>query len=267
MLNPYRPATDMVATQVQAPTTSGRFAQSDGRSQRVMPLMRKVEIVHLSPTRPNDIADFTRLVPAIPVFEDAFAAFARGTLLPTDHGEVAVEDLWPGMKIRTVEGGMQTLLWRGATVLSSHAKNQDPAMGQLTRIAADSLGIARPMPDLVLGPRARLAHRAPGIKVLTGHDCAAIPARDFIDGVNIVALTPPTSVQVYHLGLAKPHRLVANGVEVESYHPGPAHLVNLRGEMLDLFLSCFPHIRTLEDFGAPLMPRLRLNDLDLFDVA
>ena len=267
MLKPHRPATDLVVTQDPGPTSSGRLTQSDGRSQRVMPLMRKVEIVHLSPTHPNDIVDFTRIVPAIPVFEDAFAAFARGTLLPTDHGEVAVEDLWPGMKIRTVDGGMQTLLWRGATVLSSHAKNQDPAMGQLTRIDADSLGIARPMPDLVLGPRARLAHRAPGIKVLTGHDVAAIPARDFIDGVNIVALTPPTSVQVYHLGLAKPHRLVANGVEVESYHPGPAHLVNLRGEMLDLFLSCFPHIRTIEDFGAPLMPRLRLNDLDLFDVA
>ena len=48
-------------------------------------------------------------------------------------------------------------------------------MGRLTRIAADSLGVARPSPDLVLGPRARLVHSAPGIRALT----AAFPEADF----------------------------------------------------------------------------------------
>ena len=262
-----QPATSLVVAQENRPGASARLTQADGRSPRMMPLMRKVEIVHLAGPHSNDIDEFTRIVPALPMFEDAFAAFARGCLLKTDRGQVAVEDLLPGDLVHTADAGFQPLLWRGATMISARARGQEPAMGELTRIAADALGIARPMPDLVLGPRARLAHRAPGVQSLTGQKIAAVPGRDFIDGVNVVALTPPTSVPVYHLGFAGHHRLVANGVEVESYHPGPMHLFGLRGEMLALFLSCFPHVTRLEEFGPPAMPRLRLSDLDLFDVA
>lgn len=233
----------------------------------MMPLMRKVEIVHLTNRYSLDIDDFSRIVPAIGPFDEAFSAFARGSLLQTDRGQLAVEDLLPGDKVRTVDAGFQTLIWRGTTVLSSLAKGQDPSMGQLTRIAADSLGIARPMPDLVLGPRARLAHRSAGVRTLTGKDTALIPVRDFIDGVNVVSLTPPTTVPAYHLGFERHHLLAANGVEVESYHPGPLHQLGLRGDMLALFLSCFPHVDSLEDFGPPALPRLRLSDLDLFEVA
>lgn len=140
-------------------------------------------------------------------------------------------------------------------------------MGKLTRIAADALGIARPMPDLLLGPRARLIHRTDGVRILTGSPVAAVPARDFIDGNNVIEVTPATPVPVFHLGFAGHHRVLANGVEIESFHPGPAHLFGLRGELREVYLSCFPHMGSIEEFGAPEMPRLRLQDLDLFDVA
>ncbi|WP_238928688.1 Hint domain-containing protein [Alexandriicola marinus] len=231
------------------------------------PLMRKIEVVHLASPSSKDIQDFTRIVPALPVFEDALCAFARGCLLHTDRGQIAVEDLLPGDKVCTADAGFQTLLWRGATIISPSATRQEPSMGKLTRIAADALGIARPMPDLILGPKARLIHRSHGVRRLTGSETAAIPARDFIDGNNIIELTPPTSVPVYHLGFEGHHRIPTNGVEIESYHPGPAHLIGLRGELLDVFLSCFPHVSRIEDFGAPSLPRVRLSDLDLFDVA
>ena len=261
------PAAGLAVVPYKPAVSSGRPAGPEGRSQRVMPLMRKVEIVLESAKFQGDIDEVTRIVPAKAAFEDCFAAFARGTLLATDRGHVAVEDLLPGDKVKTVDAGFQTLKWRGSTVLSANARGQDPAMGKLTRIAADALGIAKPMPDLVLGPRARLAHRASGIKRLTGTDAALISARDFIDGENIVELTPPTTVQSYHLGFEGHHLLVANGVEVESMHPGPAHQLGLRGEILDLFMSCFPHKRDLEDFGPAILPRLNLQDLDLVNVA
>jgi len=256
-----------LAAVTSSPVASGRTHVSDGRSRRMMPLMRRVEIVHRSAAHPSDIVDTSRLVPAIAAFDDAFAAFARGTLFPTDRGMVAVEDLLPGDCVRTADDGFQPLVWRGATVLSSRARGQDASMGRLTRIAADALGVGRPMPDLVLGPRARLAHRAPGIAKLTGADTAFVPARDFVDGVAIVDLSPQGTVDVYHLGFARHHRLVANGVEVESFHPGPVHALGLGTEMRALYLSCFPHVTRIDGFGAPLLPRLRLRDLDLFEVA
>ena len=230
-----------------------------------MPLMRKIEVACLGST--GNFIDATRLVPAIPVFEDAFAAFARGALFQTERGLTAIEDLWPGDRVRTVGNGFQTLLWRGSTMIVPQAQGQDPTMGRLTRIAADALGIARPMHDLVLGPRARLAHRASGIRALTGKEIALIPARDFIDANNVIELTPPSAVPVFHLGFASHERITANGVEVESYHPGPLHAMGLRQDLVALYLSCFPHMADLAAFGLAALPRLRLNDLDLFNVA
>lgn len=270
-----RPAAGLAADKLSLPDRMDRFprpgsasagaTRTDGRPQRVMPLMRRIEVACLGST--GDHQDISRLVPAIPVFEEAFAAFARGTLLQTQRGLTAIEDLWPGDQIRTVDHGFQTLLWRGSTMIVPHAQGQDATMGRLTRIPADALGIARPMHDLVLGPRARLAHRAPGIRALTGKDIALIPARDFIDGNNVIELTPPGAVPVFHLGFAAHERIIANGVEVESYHPGPPHAMGLRQDLAELFLSCFPHMADLAAFGPPALPRLRLNDLDLFNVA
>ena len=247
------------------PVPMDRFTRPDGRPQRVMPLMRRIEVVHLSSSQ--DVSEFTRIVPATPAFEDAFAAFARNTLIQTERGHVSVEDLWPGDRVRTVDSGFQPLLWRGMTLLVPQANGQDPTMGKLTRVAADALGIARPMSDLILGPRARLAHAAPGIRQLTGQDRAFVPVRDFIDGINVMELTPPAPVQVFHLGFAGHERLLASGVEVESFHPGPAHALGIRGDLMALYLSCFPHMADFEAFGTVALPRLRLNDLDLFNAA
>lgn len=223
--------------------------------------MRRVEVACLSPS--GEVISAPRLVPALPAFEEPFAAFTRASLVVTENGLTAVGDLWPGDRVRTVDNGFQTLIWKGTTLLVPHAAGQDPAMGRLTRVAADALGVARPMHDLVLGPMARVTHRAPAIERLVGRELALIPARDFIDGFGIIEITPPAPVEVCHLGFADHEIIVANGVEVESYHPGPIHNLGLRPEYMDLFLSCFPHISDVADWGMPAWPRMRRSDLDL----
>lgn len=223
--------------------------------------MRRVEVVSLSPA--GEVVHVPRLVPALPAFEEPFAAFTRATLVTTERGLTAVGDLWPGDRVRTVGNGFQPLLWKGTTMLVPHARGQEPAMGRLTRIAADALGIARPMHDLVLGPMARVSHRAAAVERLTGREAALIPARDFIDGFGVLEITPPAPVEICHLGFAGHEIIVANGVEVESYHPGPVHNLGLRPEYMELFLSCFPHLDRIGDWGLPAHPRLRLQDLDL----
>ena len=49
--------------------------------------------------------------PALPLFESAFSAFARGTLILTTQGEVAIEDLQPGDMIATSSGEPAQLIW------------------------------------------------------------------------------------------------------------------------------------------------------------
>lgn len=247
------------------PALAAPGSAHDVRPRRPAPLLRKVEIACVLPS--GEVHEAARLVPALPAFEDAFAALARGTMLPTDRGPVAVEDLWPGLRVRVADGAMRRLLWRGSTMVVPQAPGQDPGMGRLTRIAADALGIARPEHDLVLGPRARVVHRGPAVRALTGREAAFVLASDLADGDGVVSILPAAPVQVFHLGFAAHERLVANGVEVESHHPGPAVGLGLSGDLLDLWLSCFPHMADLAAFGLQALPRLRLHDLDLVDVA
>jgi hypothetical protein len=227
--------------------------------------MRRVEIAAL--TAAGTVEEASRLIPSHPVFEEAFAAFARGTLLRTDRGLVAVEDLWPGMEVRTFQGRAARLLWRGSTMVVPQGDGQDPVMTRLTRIATEAFGFGRPFEDVVLGPRARIVNRRAGVRLLTGREAALIPAADFVDGVAAVEVTPGAPVEVFHLAFARHEVVVAQGLEVESFHPGPLHSLPLRGDQLSLFLSCFPHLPDLLAFGEPALPRLRLRDLDLFDAA
>ena len=227
--------------------------------------MRKYEVLYTEDN--GDIGELRRIAPATPAFEDAFAAFARGTLLATSRGPVAVEDLFPGDEIKTVEDGFQPLLWRGAMTLVPDANGQRREMGRLSRFSADSLGIARPMPDLILGPCARLYNRTRGAQALARGDGAFIPGRDYLDGINVIELTPPSPVQVYHLAFRDHQRVIANGVEIESHHPGTLHEFGARGDILKLYLTLFPHVRDFVDFGPLRHPRLRMSDLELWSQA
>lgn len=252
-------ATDTQNTPVQL----DRFAQNDGRSQRKRPLMRKYEIVHLNSS--GDIEDLTRLAPALPPFEDAFAAFGRGALLQTEFGPCAVEDLLPGDRVMTTDAGLQTLLWKGSMAIVPGSQNMRPEMGTMTRVTSDSMGLGRPNPDLVLGPSARILHAANGVKELTGSDAAFVPMRDFIDDAQVIELRPAAAVQAYQLGFEGHHMVSVNGLEIETLHPGPAHTLGLRQDMIQLLLTLFPHKVMMGDFGAMLHPRIRLKDLDLFE--
>jgi len=227
--------------------------------------MRRYEVAHLRPN--GDLHEFHRLAPAIPAFEDGFAALARGCLLSTDRGTVAIEDILPGDRVRTITNGFQTVLWRGSITVMPGKTPDTSGAGRLVRVSSDALGIGRPMPDLLLGPSARLYYRTPTIAHITGHDAAFVPITDFIDGNAIFEVTPPGAVPVYQLGFARHERILANGVELDSHNPGTRHETGLRREMLELYLSLFPHVNRLDDFGRLMHPRMSLRDIDVFDVA
>ncbi|MEL6609718.1 MAG: Hint domain-containing protein [Pseudomonadota bacterium] len=201
--------------------------------------MRKYEVAYLAPN--SDGMTTSRLAPATQTFESAFMAFARGTVFSTPSGPVAVEDLHPGDELITADAGTQRLMWKGATTVVPGAPGQNEASGRLTRVATDSRGMGRPSQDLMLGFAARL-YQGNG----TGF---FLPATDVIDGISVIAVTPPSPVRVFHLGLAQHCRLIANGIEVESFHPGLAFSGTHRPEMRALYLSMFPHLRAIEDFG------------------
>ncbi|MEL6570724.1 MAG: Hint domain-containing protein [Pseudomonadota bacterium] len=261
--SPVDPQSTALTTSSSNPP-AGRAQGQDGKP-RPKPLMRKYEVTYL--TDDNQIEEFSRIAPAAPPFEDCFAAIGRGAILQTEMGPVAVEDLLPGDKVKTESGGLQTLKWRGTMTIVPGAQNRRPEMGTMTRLTSDAMGLGRPALDLVLGPAARVLHKAPGMKTLTGSDIAFIPARDFIDGSSIIELKPIAPVHCYQLGFDHHERILVNGIEIETLHPGLPHMIQMRQDIQMLFMSLFPHKQRLSDFNGLLHPRINLRDLDLFAVA
>lgn len=220
--------------------------------------MRRYEVNGLGPDgHPQQVL---RTLPAEPHLDEAFAAFARGTLIATPGGPVAIEDLAPGMTLTTADAGPQRLMWVGSTLLMPGAVRTN--LPGLTRITADSLGLGRPMPDLILGPRARMLFRHPGCHAILGTGQAFAPASAFVDGVALIGLRITRPTRVFHLALEAQHVLLANGVEVESYHPGDnaADLMDPGAKLK--FLALFPHLGGFEGFGPMTTPRLTAFEID-----
>lgn len=227
------------------------------------------------PTRRYDITwldasgeaqSFARIAPALPLFEEAFSALARGALVQTGDGRFAVEDLMPGMTVET-ETGPSQLLWIGAITLVPDAAATHGRGQKLYRITADAFGLDRPMPDLVLGPSARVLSRASAVQAATGSAAALAPIPAFADGANVVEVNPVSPVRVFHLGFRGHRILRVNGVEVESFHPGQMNLGRLGPEMAALFMSMFPHVHDMGGFGRLALPRLSEDDLDQVFIA
>ena len=252
----FREAALSHATRPQAPRGPGAARPARGS------LMRRMRIQALTDPLTGDFDDFERILPALPTFEQAFCALARGTVLSTDRGIVAVEDLLPGDGVRLADGRFEPLLWKGTTPIHAHAPGQRPEMSRLTRIAAVALGIARPMPDLVLGPAARIVVRGGRVPSHLDAEIALLPAADLIDGSQVVEIAPPSAVPTFHLAFARHERLVVQGVEMESYHPGAEAIHALSPELRTLFLSLFPHAEGPEDFGPVRWPRIDLVEPD-----
>lgn len=239
-------------TRASKPTLS--TVSPDRQSLRATPLTRKYEIAGLTPS--GHRIDTTVTAPATPDFETAFASYARGTLIPTEYGPTAVEDLEPGMEIETVDNGLQKLLWIGSMQVFPDMPGLNNDDSRLIRISADTFGIGRPMPDLMLGPRARMLFKHQGCTTMFGTPSAFAPARAFVDGVNLIDIRPVTPVRTYHLAFHGQQTLRANGVETESFHPGESADQMMDRASWDVFMGLFPHVRNMTDFGPMPLPRI-----------
>lgn len=219
-------------------------AAPDPARTRARPLMRRYEAL----ARGEDGAEveLNRLAPATGFFESAFNAMARGTLVTTPQGPVAVEDLRPGDFVETAEGGAEPILWRGSLTLYPLRPGLHARPDRLYRCTADALGYGRPIQDLLLGP---------GALVWSPRAGDFLPAEALLDGETVIELTPPGAVTAFHLCLAGSRTLLANGVALRSFAPDAHAAAHLAPELLALFVSLFPNAAEIADIAALPLPR------------
>jgi autotransporter-associated beta strand protein len=82
--------------------------------------------------------------------EISLACYCRGTLITSEHGDVAVEDLRVGDLLMTVDGSAKPVVWIGRSTVK--ARFADPVRSYPIRIKAGALGENVPSRDLLLSP-------------------------------------------------------------------------------------------------------------------
>lgn len=163
---------------------------------------------------------------------------ARGTMILTDRGEVAVEDLRSGDLVQTQDNGLQEIRWMDSQTLSG-ATLEAAAHLRPIRISAGALGDNIPMRDLVVSPQHRILVRSRIAQKMFGADEVLVAAKQLllIDGIDVAE--DLDGVDYYHFLFQDHEVVIANGAEVESLHTGPQALKTVgkaaRAEIFEIF--------------------------------
>lgn len=163
-------------------------------NERVPAMTRRYEIEWL--TANQEIQNRISIGPILPMFEQAFSALSRGSLVQTPDGPVAIEDLRPGMLVDTTAGKPEPIVWKGAITLQPANGRPGLPASHLYRIAEGSFGLSNTMPDLLLGAGARIMRNAQENNPMA----RMLDITDLCDGFSVIEVTPRTPSRVFHLG-------------------------------------------------------------------
>ena len=159
----------------------------------------------------------------------ALVCFAAGTLIKTQSGEVAIEDLSVGDMVLTMDHGPQPIRWIGSS--------KRPAIGKFAPILIrkGALGNTR---DLRVSPQHRMLLSGWHAEVLFGESEVLATAKSLVNDHSILR-EEGGEVGYFHM-LFDTHEIVyAEGAPSESFHPGPEGWKALdaptRNEILELF--------------------------------
>jgi len=131
--------------------------------------------------------------------------YCRGTLILTETGEVAVEDLSIGDRVMTLSGRARPVKWIGRRSYAGRF-----ALGQRhilpVCIAANALADGVPRRDLWLSPNHAL--------YLEG---VLIEARDLVNHVSVFQAERVAAIQYFHIELDSHDVILAEGAAAESF--------------------------------------------------
>lgn len=137
--------------------------------------------------------------------DDGTPCFCRGTLIETERGEIAVEDLAIGNRVRTASGALRPIRWIGHRSYSGPFVRGNRNVLPIV-IRAGALGGGLPRRDLSVSPLHAMA--------LEG---VLIPAICLVNGVSILQAESIDQVTYFHIELETHDILLAEGAPSESF--------------------------------------------------
>lgn len=189
--------------------------------------------------------------------EDICGVIARGALLEGEHGPIAIEDVAPGMRLRTLDGGLEVVRWVGRCTPDYVARAPSEEFLPL-RVRAHALGERRPDQDLVVSARFRVLIDGPLARATFGAESVLAPLRVYTDGDRIARLYHLREAEFFNLMFDRHQVLRISGIASESFHPGTYGLATMPPELRSQMMRLFPHMGgDMAGFGPVARPRLR----------
>ena len=175
--------------------------------------------------------------------------FASGTLIETQSGEVAIDDLCVGDMVLTMDHGYQPIRWIGST--------KRPATGDLAPILIrkGALGNTR---DLRVSPQHRMLLSGWQAEVLFGESEVLATAKSLVNDHSILR-EEGGEVEYFHM-LFDTHEIVyAEGAPSESFHPGAEGWKALDAPTRNEILELFPQLANgnFDSYGPSARPSLK----------
>ncbi|KIN62991.1 2,3,4,5-tetrahydropyridine-2-carboxylate N-succinyltransferase [Sulfitobacter noctilucicola] len=158
--------------------------------------------------------------------------FVAGTLIATPDGECPAERLRPGDLVLTQDEGPQPLRWSGT--------RQVAALGDFApiHIRANTFGKHR---DLLVSPLHRVLIRDNLAELLFGESEVLVAARDLVNDRS-VRRRVGGEVTYVHLLFDRHQVVFSEGLETESFLPGPQTTSSFEREIVDEICAIFPEI-------------------------
>jgi hypothetical protein len=170
--------------------------------------------------------------------------FTAGTWIDTGRGARRMEDLRPGDMVRTLDNGLQPLLWTGG---SDHAASEVASTPRLrpVRVPEGAFGPGRPRRDTLVSAQHRLLLQDWRAELNFGCREVLVPAKALFPTVPVAE-----RARYIHLLFARHEIVLANGLPMESFHPGRMSNSALSARAREEVFALFPDLRTAPDAWA-----------------
>lgn len=207
------------------------------------------------PATPEDFTFSYTAATADGISDSAFVTittipcFVAGTRIRTDRGEVPVQMLRTGDLVETRDNGLQPIRWIGHRTVA--------AKGRFAPVVIEC-GTMGLHDTLVLSPQHRVLVSHHMAELLFGEDEVLVAAKDLVNQCSIW-VREGGEVDYFHL-LFDEHQIIwSEGLQTESFHPGPVTLSGFDDAVKEELFALFPDLdrMTGHGYGASARPSLR----------
>jgi len=181
----------------------------------------------------------------LPLSDAEVFCFVAGTMIETEVGLVAVEDLKIGDMVLTRDNGLQPIRWIGRVKISAGALARNAKIRPI-RVQAGSLGENTPSTDLLVSPQHRILVRSKLAMKIFGALEVLVPAKQLLIHEGIDYAEDLTEVEYFHFLFDQHEVVMSNGAATESLYTGPQALKAVGRVAREEIIALFPE---LEDAG------------------